>query len=96
MYDTDSKLFFIGELLQHLFPQAISDAARAAPIRSDKDLLFARIERLSPLLPPPSDTLHGKFGCLMINADGDLAAVVNQIVDPRLGWLCRKPSERKS
>ena len=77
----DGDVCVSRQFLQFLHPQPISDPVGAASICRDQQVLLAWIERFAPLLPPSSDTLHGKFGGVVIDADIDKPTVVNQIVD---------------
>src|SRR5258708_4896640 len=79
--DGDGELLFIGEFLQFLFPEAISNPVGATTICGNEQSFFVGIERLSPLLPPPSDALDGKFCRVVINADIDKTLIMDQIVD---------------
>lgn len=91
MHNRDGKVFFISQFLQFFLPQSISDAVGAAPIRRDQQRLLAWIERFAPLLPPPSDTFHGKFSSLMIDTHVDEPKVVYQIIDSiRNGFAIRQ------
>jgi hypothetical protein len=68
MHHRDGQLFFIGQLLQFLLPQAVLHPIGTAPIRSDQQLRLAGIERLATGLSPASDTLHRELGRLVVNA----------------------------
>lgn len=69
MHDGDRDLFFIGKFLQFFLPQSIPHTIGTAAISRDQKLTLFWIECFSPLLPPPSEALDGKFGCIMINAN---------------------------
>ena len=82
MSHRDRELFLIGQVLQLLLPQSISHSIGTTPVSGDEQLLFVRVELLATSLPPSADALHSKLGRVMVNADVDKAAVVNQIIHP--------------
>ena len=47
MGNGNGKLFFIGKILQLLFPQSVSHAVGPTPISGDEKLLFVGIERFA-------------------------------------------------
>jgi hypothetical protein len=77
----DRELCFIGQRMPRLLPQLVADAIAASPISSDQQVGCLRIELFAAALPPPPDTFHCELCRLMIDAHGDLALVVKQVID---------------
>ena len=83
MHHGDRQLFLMGQVLELFLPQPISHPIGVASISGDQQFLLVRIERFATLLPPPSDTLDGKLGGLMVDADIDKAALLDQVSRPQ-------------
>src|SRR6266568_5531356 len=81
MNNGDPQLFFIGQVLQLLLPQAVLHPIGPTPIGGDQYLLLLGIEGFATGVPPSSDALHGELSGLMIDADIDKAPLVDQIID---------------
>src|SRR6266516_162630 len=89
MSHRDGELFLSGQFLELFLPQPISCSIGTASISRDQQGLFPRIEPFATALPPPSDTLNGKLGGIMIDAHIHKPTVVDQIINPiRDGTAC--------
>src|SRR5260221_1574055 len=81
MSHRDGELFFSGQFLELFLPQPLSCSIGTASISRDQQCLFPRIEPFATALPPPSDTLNGKLGGIMIDAHIHQPTVVDHIID---------------
>src|SRR5579872_2097769 len=58
-------------------------AIGTASISHNQEILTHGIEVLSYVLPPASNTLHGKLRSLMVDTSSDTPLVLHQIIDAR-------------
>lgn len=90
MTDGNGQAALCGKLLQLYLPQPVANPVGPASISNNEQLLTGGIELYSDLLPPSSDTLHGKFRRLMVDANIDEACVVGRSLCCGRGHRCRR------
>ena len=71
-----------AQLRQTPFPQMTPRAVAASAVGGNEQPRRARVAAMTHFAPPATNTLHGKFGGVMIAADTDPAFVALEIVDP--------------
>src|SRR5258708_6544305 len=70
------------QLRQTPFPQMTPSAVAAPAVGGNEQPRRAWVAATTHFAPPATNTLHGKFGGVMIAADTDPAFVAPEIVDP--------------
>src|SRR5260370_30644609 len=81
MTDSVDQASIGRHLWQLLLPSPVLRAVGTASIGHDQEFLPRGIELLSYVLPPASDTLHGKLRGLMVDTYIDKPLVLHQIID---------------
>src|SRR5258708_27311049 len=81
MTNADFQAEFAAQLCQTPFPEVATSAIAAAAISRDEEPRGLRVLRAAHFAPPATDTLHGKFGGVMIAADTHPTLVAPKVVN---------------
>src|SRR6202040_4111565 len=77
--DVDAEL--VGQALELALPQPQARTVAAAAISGDHELFGLRIAKAADVLPPATDSLHGKGCRVVIHPDADPSVVRGEVID---------------